>query len=328
MTKIERGSVSYELTEHCNLRCSSCDHASPWMDQRFASLAEYERDMMALTTVLHANHIFLAGGEPLLHPEFLDFLRVTKKSGIADGTLVISNAMLLHKMPLEAWELMDALIVSVYPGVRYRVDFDEVARQARERGSYLILKPNDEFSKMLLNDPIEDPRLVQAIFKGCYSAVNCHTVYEGVYYRCSRAHTLESRMAKIGKQVQNREIDGVRIHGNPRLREELEAYLREGRPLKACEYCLGSFGRTERHVQLTQIALKREQAEDHSRVSELLAPGLDLDNVESPPRNPDHWWTSGSRLFELFQTPQQTKATRPADDGQSWSGRPATDRAR
>jgi len=278
------------------------------MDDRFASLAEFERDMMALSEVLHANHIFLAGGEPLLHSEFLEFLKVAKRSGIADGTVVISNAMLLHKMPPEYWEHMDAMVVSVYPGVRYRVDFEVVAQQARARGAYLLLKRNQEFSKMLLNDRIEDRRLVEAIFKGCYAGVNCHTVYEGVYYRCSRAHTLESRMAKIGRHVENRAVDGVRIHGNPDLRAELEAYLREDRPLKACDYCLGSFGRTEEHVQLSQIALKREQAQDHTAVSDFLAPGLDLEAVETPPRNPDHWWVTETGTFDLFQTPQQTRA--------------------
>jgi Radical SAM superfamily/4Fe-4S single cluster domain len=307
MSRIERGNVSYELTEHCNLRCSNCDHASPWMDDKFASLAEFERDIMALSEVLHVNHIFLCGGEPLLHPQFRDFLRITKKSGIADGTIVISNAMLLHQMPVEAWEDMDAMLVSIYPGVRYRVDFDEVEREARARGAYLVRKKNDEFAKMLLNDKIEDPKLVQAIYKGCYSGVNCHTIYDGMYYRCSRAHTLESRMAKIGKQVENRSVDGVKIHGNPNLRTNLEAYLREDKPLKACEYCIGSFGRSEPHVQLTKIALRREQAEDHARVSEFLMPNLDLENVETPSRNPDNWW-KGSREWDIFQTPQQTRA--------------------
>jgi hypothetical protein len=278
------------------------------MDDRFASPADYERDIMALSEVLHVNHIFLAGGEPLLHPAFQDFLRITKKSGIADGTIVISNAMLLHEMPVAAWDHIDAMIVSIYPGVRYRVDFDEVEREARARGAYLVRKNNDEFSKMLLNDRIEDPRLVDAIFKGCYSGINCHTVYEGVYYRCSRAHTLEPRMARIGKQVENRSVDGVKLHGNPDLRAELEAYLRENRPLEACEYCLGSAGRTERHLQLTRLAIKREQAEDHSRVAELLVPDLDLERVETPPRNPDDWWKSGSGVWDIFQTPQQTRA--------------------
>jgi len=307
MSRIERGSISYELTEHCNLRCSNCDHAAPWMDDKLASLEDFERDMMTLTEHLHANHIFLAGGEPLLHPQFVDFLKVTKKSGIADGTIVISNAMLLHNMPPEYWEHMDAMVVSIYPGVRYRVDFVEAASQARARGAYLLLKKNDDFSKMLLNDRIEDQRLVEAIYKGCYSGVNCHTVYDGAYYRCSRAHTLEARMAKIGKQIENRSIDGVRLHGNPNLRAELDAYLREDRPLKACEYCLGSFGRTEQHVQLSKIALKREQSENHANVNDFLAPGLDLASVETPPRNADHWWVTESGVFPLFQTPQQTR---------------------
>ncbi|MDX2091779.1 MAG: radical SAM protein [Kofleriaceae bacterium] len=307
MSQIEHISVSYELTEHCNLRCSNCDHASPWMDDKFASLADYERDIRALAEVMHVNAIYLCGGEPLLHPQFLDFLRVTKESGIADGTIIISNGMLLHKMPEEAWDSIDAMVVSVYPDVRYRFDFNELHAVARAHGSYLIRKENNEFSKMLVNNRIEDPRLVRAIYKGCYAATNCHTLYDGRYYKCSRAHTLQSRMAKIGKVVENRAVDGIAIHGNPNLRAELEAYLRDDRPLKACEYCLGSFGRTENHVQLTKLTLKREQEEDHSKVADFLVPNLDLDHVTSAPPNDRNWWESGSRDYELFSTPQQTR---------------------
>ena len=307
MHKLQHVSVSYELTEHCNLRCSSCDHASPWMDDRLASLAEYERDLTALAEVMHVNAIYLCGGEPLLHPEYLDFLRVAKQSGIADGTIVISNGVLLHQMPVEAWDSIDAMIVSVYPGVRYRFDFDELHAVARSRGAYLIRKTNDEFSKMLINDRIEDPRLVRAIYRGCYAAINCHTIYEGRYYRCSRAHTLESRMAKLGKQISNRTEDSVALHGNPDLRAELAAYLRDDRPLQACEYCLGSFGRAEPHVQLTRLALSRDQAERHADPAELLVPDLDLERVTPSTPNPDHWWTSGAREYEIFSNPQQVK---------------------
>jgi len=50
----------------------------------------------------------------------------------------------------------------------------------------------------------------------------------------------------------------VRIHDNPRLREELEAYLRDEEPLEACYYCLGSSGRRFPHRQLNSKKLREE----------------------------------------------------------------------
>ena len=65
-------------------------------------------------------------------------------------------------------------------------------------------------------------------------------------------------MALRGESVLNRDLDGVRIHDNPRLREELEAYLRDEEPLEACYYCLGSSGRSFPHRQLNSKELREE----------------------------------------------------------------------
>ena len=42
--KVKLFGVEYNLTEHCNLSCYQCDHASPLMPKKFASLADFERE--------------------------------------------------------------------------------------------------------------------------------------------------------------------------------------------------------------------------------------------------------------------------------------------
>src|SRR6478736_2087477 len=97
--KLTRLSVEYNLTEHCNLSCYACDHASPLMREKFASVDEFKRDFEALAQVFHSKQFRIVGGEPLLHPKLTEFLSVARRIGIADSIVLITNGVLLHKAP-------------------------------------------------------------------------------------------------------------------------------------------------------------------------------------------------------------------------------------
>lgn len=95
--KLRRPAIEFNLTQHCNLRCAHCDHASSMLPKGFADLTSFTRDVEVLSTVLSAGEFKFVGGEPLLHPQLLDFLRVAKESQIADRLILVTNGVLLHK---------------------------------------------------------------------------------------------------------------------------------------------------------------------------------------------------------------------------------------
>ncbi|WP_456421090.1 radical SAM protein, partial [Thermococcus sp.] len=83
--------VELEITRACNLRCTHCivSAGEPLPDElpteRWVSLVEEIGD--------YAVRVTLTGGEPLVHPGFLDILLAAKKAGLAvriltNGTLV------------------------------------------------------------------------------------------------------------------------------------------------------------------------------------------------------------------------------------------------
>lgn len=259
---LTRLSVDYNLTEHCNLSCYGCDHASPLLAQKFAAVEEFSRDLEALARVFHATELRIVGGEPLLHPQLLQFLEEGRRIGIADRTVLFTNGVLLHQMSGEFWRLIDELKISAYPGVRRRLDDGECARLCREHGVKLEIRPLPEFSKTLVNDRIEDAKLVGAIFRECAMARTSHSVHEGRFYKCCVAPFTPSRLAQRGVDFAHAAADSVALHDNPNLYAELDRYISAGRPLGACAYCFGSSGPSVAHRQLNRSGCEAWLAEN------------------------------------------------------------------
>ncbi len=259
---LTRLSVEYNLTEHCNLSCYGCDHASPLLPEKFAVVEEFSRDVEALARVFHSAQLRFVGGEPTLHPELLQFLREGRRVAVADSIVLYTNGVLLHEMPSELWDLIDELHISAYPGVRRRLDDAECARRCEAHGVKLDIEHFPEFTKTLINKRIKSKKLVEAIFLDCKTALECNTVYEGRFYKCSIAPFMGTRLALQGIDFDNLASDGVALHDNPTLYADLDRYLNSRTPLDACSYCLGSSGPLVTHHQLSRRGCATWRTED------------------------------------------------------------------
>jgi organic radical activating enzyme len=260
--KLTRLSVEYGLTEHCNISCHACAHASPLLAKKFANVVDFVRDFEALAEVFHSRELRIVGGEPLLHPELLAFLREGRRIGIADTIVVYTNGVLLHRMPDDFWRLIDKLHVSVYPGVRRRLDDEDCARLCRTHDVELGIEQFRTFDQTLIGKRIDDHRLVKAIYRACHTATECHTVHGGRFYKCPMATLMSSWLALHGTRFESPATDGVALHGNPALQHDLERYLGSAAPLAACSYCLGSSGPAVTHRQLDKTGCSAWLEED------------------------------------------------------------------
>ncbi|PKQ21426.1 MAG: hypothetical protein CVT65_18630, partial [Actinobacteria bacterium HGW-Actinobacteria-5] len=69
------------ITDHCNLNCKGCSHFSSLCPSAFADIDEFSADMHRMANLFSAvRQIILLGGEPLLHPELIAFLRVAREA--------------------------------------------------------------------------------------------------------------------------------------------------------------------------------------------------------------------------------------------------------
>ncbi len=263
--RILREAVEYSVVDHCNLRCAGCDHASPHLSGRLASPESFAADLSALSQHLHVQVLRLLGGEPLLHPMLHEFASIARKAAIADQIALWTNGLLLHKVSLEVLECFDLIRVSLYPNVTIRADLAGLNRQLKVNGrTRLEVVKVTRFQHQLLYAPICDRHLVRRTYRRCRDAhkLSCHTIRDGRYYKCAKAPVLEPRLATSSGAIPNREHDGVALHRNPRLADELSHYLLSDEPLEACAWCLGTDGTSFSHHQLDEARIRTERSTD------------------------------------------------------------------
>lgn len=94
--------IYVEITSSCNLTCSFCQETK--RPKRFMSVSEFGRVMEQIKP--YTNYIYLhVKGEPLLHPNLEDILKICRDAGITvnlttNGTLLKAKSNVLIKYPV------------------------------------------------------------------------------------------------------------------------------------------------------------------------------------------------------------------------------------
>ena len=148
--------------------------------------------------------------------------------------------------------MIDRLRISRYPGVKRKLDDEKCANICKPHNVHLHIEYIEHFEVIPVNNCITDTELVKAIYQDCKSRGewSCHTIYEGRFYKCPVAPFTGTRLALRGVTFDNIPLDGIALHDNPNLYEELYDYRNDPKPLAACSYCLGSSGPSVSHRQL------------------------------------------------------------------------------
>ncbi len=264
---MEAGRVRVEafelhVVEHCNLRCAHCCNMSPYLDDKTLSVAEIDAQLRGLAQHLHADVFKIMGGEPLLHPDITEILRVIPRTGIADTVRLFTNGLLLKQMRDDFWEALDHLTVSSYASAPVKpAHLDELRAKARRFGVILNVKQVDQFSEVMCSHRrAEDDPVTQATYDACWLRDRCLVVRGGRFFKCTRAayvRELKERITLTGVPYDEGEAerrwagDGVPLTA-PDLAATLLTYMNDPRPLDACRACRGSSGDLVPHTQLTR----------------------------------------------------------------------------
>lgn len=271
--KLQVSNYQIDIVRHCNLSCRACGHFSPYAPHRFLTISNIDEDLTRLAQWSHANILYLMGGEPLLHPDILEIIQHAKDSHLADKVVVVTNGLLLDKMPQAFWGELDELVLSQYPETTKFLSSNlyhyQVLATIHQTGFQIWY--HRSFREVLARESTEDSVIVERIYATCQNAHvgRCVTIKDGRIYRCPQAAFMSNVL--LSKLFSSPSSDYVLIGTTRHFAEELQAYLMSFRPLSACRFCLGSVGRCLPHQQVRKESLNRsiESVLDYKFLSRL-----------------------------------------------------------
>jgi hypothetical protein len=222
---ITLGHLDVNVVLHCNSRCVSCSHASPFMPASWAMTPTIlKRDLAALKQFVHFSVIQMVGGEPTLLKDLVEMIGVAKSSGVGNSVSVITNGKLLPRMGDDFWRAIDWLQLSIYPTLEQKT-IDLAKAKCAEFGKPFYSTLFTEFHQQIRASPSDGSN-----FHSCHWKTNCFTVHNGAFYLCPQSVFFPRLFMGLEASV-----DGLPLVG---LTEDvLSDFIHRKKPFNACRIC-------------------------------------------------------------------------------------------
>lgn len=112
--------IEAPIVAHCNLRCNHCGLLCNYINKEiFVDINNYKEDLKELTKKIAIKEFRIFGGEPLLHPQINDFLKITRKYLPDTKINLATNGLLLLSMSEDFFNILRRteiqVDISVYP---------------------------------------------------------------------------------------------------------------------------------------------------------------------------------------------------------------------
>jgi len=275
---IERSHLEHVVTDHCNLKCANCSSGSPFLDENFSDVQQFEQDVTELSKYMRIEHIRFVGGEPTLHPDIVKFCDIAKKSDLVRGKVsIVTNGLKLLNMPNEFWKAVDIISLSVYndSGINYHKVIDMLHEQSdknqirffiatdeEEQSNLEIVKKNYKIDRQYVDtgtfklvDVYEEmtENQSQEIFDGCLMKEICHSFKDGRYFRCTISVLKDKHYKAKNIQTGYNFFDQDSIPIDSTFPEHWEPYTKSKQiNINACRFCRGiQTDLSEPHRQMT-----------------------------------------------------------------------------
>lgn len=251
------------LAEHCNLNCKGCFHMSSIAKPEFLDPEEYEKDCARLSELYDGDMewILLLGGEPLLNPRVTEFFEITRKYFPVGRLSILTNGLLLPKMPEEFWLSAQKNSVEIqithYP---ISLDYDAIRTKAERYGlvfEEFWMVADEQGNKLLENYHFDltGKQSVEDNFARCYRANECITLRHGRLYTCvmsAHLHHLKEFFHLEQIHISNR--NSIDIY-EAKSAEEIAEFLTK--PIPACRFC--DLSKEKKYIPFQQTERKLEE---------------------------------------------------------------------
>lgn len=229
------------IVEHCNLNCKQCSHFSPLADEEYLDISIYKKDIDRLSELFEGemSSVFLMGGEPLLHPQVTEFMKITREAFPVGKIVLVTNGLLLPTMPDFFWEECKKYDVTIEPTC-YPVKFDYAGTEKLINSKGVKYTPfnsvhNVQWKAFPIHQKFSDVRGIgKCNFLNCAHVSSCVDLKNGKLYPCpTAAHALHLKKY-FNLDIHLSKKDGVDIYSVKSGDELLEKL---SRPIPFCQYC-------------------------------------------------------------------------------------------
>ncbi len=223
--------LDIHLVDHCNLNCELCCHNSQLVEgEVLVDFDSYCKDLVRLHEIVpNIVQISLLGGEPLLHPDLIQFLDFTRKIYPYTRIAMVTNGILLRQSSQELLECFKRnkidISISLYPPMHQQLDV--LIQYARQQNICVSIHRVDRFFKKFCEEPKFDSEEMSSYCGYCMGLRN------GRISRCIDSLFTGYFNAKFGDILP--ETEGYDIYD--KSLDSLELIHALEQPMALCAYC-------------------------------------------------------------------------------------------
>jgi GTP 3',8-cyclase len=225
-------SLETNITYYCQNKCVSCNHMIPLIDKPYhVDPGVIERDIYAVKEICRSDEFSIIGGEPTLHPEIVEIIRMIKRSEIAKTVLTYTNGQAMKHLPDAFYQEIDILFVDPY-----KIGEEEkkyISNKCAEFDLPLHWHSTNFRQQFFRNKHSKEH--ADGLFNSCWYRFNRSVIDEGYFYRCCTSPFIPKYL--LG---QAKEADAIQIKGL--TEEKLRAYLNPAQAPEICYVCAGHMG--------------------------------------------------------------------------------------
>lgn len=237
--KIDQEHFYFEihLVDHCNLNCASCAHFSPIANEWYIDVEDLRADLSRMAKIFGKQYSFkfcLMGGEPLLHPEINEILKISRKCLPKAQIQLITNGLLLEHMSEDFWLSLKNNAIELYLS-RYPINFDYLKYKTFAESKGITVVWEDHTDKVYFGElPINRTGKYDGkeTFSACFHANEKHNLYKGRLYTCMFTANVRILNEKFNLDLPT--DTGIDIY-SVKYPFQIRKFLRK--PTKLCGHC-------------------------------------------------------------------------------------------
>ncbi len=228
------------IVSHCNLNCRYCDHFVPLAKERYFSVEELSKHFKKLSSEIEVSSIGIMGGEPLLHPNIKEILKMFRNIFPYPRTnlAIYTNGIKLNSMGEDFWECCNKnkihIFISKFP---LNIDFSQSFKNAKKYNvivRYYGAKTGEYKTMYKMALDLSGSQNYEEMHKVCWQKGFCTYFQDGRLYKCTTVGNIQNFNTYFNKNLEVTTEDYIDIYKIKNIKK-IKQYF--DNPIPFCKYC-------------------------------------------------------------------------------------------